>query len=125
MFCGRCRVVGETQDPGAFEAAGVGEGVHDCPERDHGDASEAGRGTEAERGDQPASGRADEHDRRVGGDSAHQGVDGCGGACLLLVSPPAACEQDHDDERVDSLDESGSHLREEPAERSLSPLSRL
>ena len=39
-------------------------------------------------------------------------------------SPPASCEQDHDDERVDSLDESGSHLRQEPAERIPSSLSR-
>ena len=43
--------------------------------------------------------------------------------CLLSFS--AASEQDHDDERGDPLDESGSHLWQEPAERSLSPLSRL
>lgn len=44
---------------------------------------------------------------------------------MCLLSPSAASEQDHDDERGDPLDESGSHLRQEPAERSLSPLSRL
>ena len=114
---GRTASVGEAEDPGDPEAAGVAEGVHERPERDQRDEGEAGRGPEAEGRDQPASGRADEHDRRVGGDSPHQGGDGRGGVCFPFFSSLVACEQDHADERGDSLDESGSHLRQEPAER--------